>query len=790
MANQNKELDQYDEYFDGKSSEESESQALQKKAIETGGKATKEGTKKAAKSLWNRLGQTAREAILKRIAMMIASKYFLLAIASVVIVIILIIVILCALTFLYSAPNMLKGQIVAMLDDMGTAIKSAYVSITQGDDYAQVSKQNVKDVANYIDIMGFDLIGYGFVGFDQKKESETTREQNGKTVKETKYSDGDYIKRVGNDIESVDSNLLTTYIAAENRTYMLSTVSISSLYRWWKGVSIFPKFESTNGEENKETGTAQNSDFGTGMIVIDNTIDKITDYTEKNADGTTKGIAGWSNDDIVAYTEAVKKVAETKPNVTPEVDRAQRKLTLTIKENGKETKAVYNLDGYTGRFGKPIEFLLALHLGTMAPGLAQTVATDVAFDTKVHIRLHKVVEVTRVTYKEKSMDYWQQEWNRRRNEYLNWYKRMNNIAIQNKQSPPYPDYERRAENDANESVGISNKDIQNAIKYQTEHNKVTYVPYISSVDHHWYKDVKFKDLEAALSTDAYVETYPTKKESTYSANSKMSVTTYKSGEIYQVKEPERGQYNENTKKMEDKVNETFEKLFSDKTWNKISGMSGDSKDSNSMTEFVNTKVTLNGDMKNAIVMIQNAAQKSLDAKYVLRDLKEWLTEKHGIKFQDQKILTNKVTTDDDETDDTDSSTNGNSSNNSSTTGSTTSSTTRLKNLLGGKTAPIQYSGNDAIVKTSELPNGTGVNSVVGGKIIEKSDNAVQIQVTSPSSLAGKTLILSGLQMDTAIQKGAEVKTNTPLGETVSGQDMKIKLLNEYKTSISVEDNLK
>lgn len=785
MGKNRKDLDEYDEYFDEMASEQRESQAMQRQAIETG----REATKKTAKSLWNKVGKKTRDVIVKEIATIVASKYFLIGAAVVVVVIILIIAFIGATVFLFSGPIMLKGQIVAMLDDMGTAIKSAYVSFTQGEDYAQVSKQNVLDVANYIDIMGFDLVGYGFVGFDQKKESENTSEQDGKTVKETKYSEGDSIKKVGNDVESVESNLITTYIAAENRTYMLSTVSISSLYRWWKGVSIFPKFESKNGDANKETGTAQNSDFGTGMIDIETTIDEITDYSTKNDNGTVnQAPPGWTQEDITAYTEAVSKVAKTTPNVTPEVDRAQRKLTLTIREGSQITKTVYNLDGYTGRFGKPIEFLLALHLGTMAPGLAQTVATDVAFDTKVHIRLHKVVEVVRVTYQGKSMGYWQEQWNNRKNEILNWMKQMNNIAMQNKQAPPYSNPEARAEAQATQDIGISNKDIQNAITYQNKQNKVTYVPYISSVDHHWYKDVKFKDMDKASSDDAYVETYPTKKESTYSANSKMKVTTYKSGEIYQVKEPERGQYNEKNGKMEDKVNETFEKLFSEKTWNKVSGLSLDSEDYNSMTEFINTKISLNGDMKNAVVMLENAAQKSLDAKYVLRDLKEWLTDKHGIKFQDQKILTNSVTNSDDE-DDTDS-TNGGSSSGSSSTGSTTSSTTRLKNLLGGKTAPIQYSGNDAVVKTSELANGTGVNSVVGGKIIEKSDNAVQIQITSPSSLAGKTMIISGVNMDTAIKKGDEVKNNTPIGETVSGQDMKIKLLNEYKTSISVEDNLK
>lgn len=742
--------------------------------------------KAAGKKAWNVASNISKTAA-KRV-ILAALPY----IAVIVAVIVGLIFLVSVLAFLLAGPDMLRGQIVQMIDEMATAIKTAYVSITQGDDYAAITKQNVLDVANYIDIMGYDLVGYGFVGFEQTKQKEENKTENESTVTEVEYSEGDSIKTVNGDVKEVNSNIITEYIAAENRTYMLSTVSLSSLYRWWKGVSIFPKYESTNGDENKETGTAQNSDYGTGMIDIETTIDEITDYSQKNSDGTVNTPPpGWTQEDITAYTEAVSKVAKTTPNVTPEVDRAQRKLTLTIKESGQTTtKTVYNLDGYTGRFGKPIEFLLALHLGTMAPGLAQTVATDAAFDTKVHIRLHKVVEVVRVTYRGKSMDYWQKEWNERRNQVLKWMKQVNNIAIQNKQAPPYPNPEAKAEAKATQEIGISNKDIQNAIAYQNKQNKVTYVPYISSADHHWYKDVKFKDMEKASSDDAYVETYPTKKETTYSANSKMKVTTYKSGEIYQVKEPERGQLNEKTGKMEDKVNETFEKLFSDKTWNRVSGVSEQAGKTFTVPQLVNSQISLGDDMKNAIAMIEKAAQKSKDAKYVLRDLKEWLVDKHGLKFEDQKVLTNKVTTDDDTTNNTDGTTNGNSSNNSSTTGSTTSSATRLKNLLGGKTAPIQYSGNDAIVKTSELANGTGVNSVVGGKIIEKSDNAVQIQVTSPSSLAGKTLILSGLQMDTAIQKGAEVKTNTPLGETVSGQDMKIKLLNEYKTSISVEDNLK
>ena len=195
-------------------------------------------------------------------------------------------------------------------------------------------------------------------------------------------------------------------------------------------------------------------------------------------------------------------------------------------------------------------------------------------------------------------------------------------------------------------------------------------------------------------------------------------------------------------------------------------------------------------MKNVIVMLERAAQTSDDAKYVLRDLKEWVTSK-GVKFQDEKILTSKVTSDDDWN--TDGSLTGgggsSSSDNNSSSGSTTSGSYRLKNLLGGKTAQILYNGNDAIIKTSEMPARTGIYSVVGGTIDKISDNAVQIKITSPSNLKDKILIMSGVKMDSAIKVGDKISNNTPIAETVSGKDMVIKMQDESRNSISVKDNL-
>lgn len=62
--------------------------------------------------------------------------------------------------------------------------------------------------------------------------------------------------------------------------------------------------------------------------------------------------------------------------------------TMTIKRGWGNAVYTYYLDGWTGRYGMPLEFLLSVHLTTMAPDLAVAMATS--FETDVQIYLHKV----------------------------------------------------------------------------------------------------------------------------------------------------------------------------------------------------------------------------------------------------------------------------------------------------------------------------------------------------------------------------------------------------------------
>ena len=83
-----------------------------------------------------------------------------------------------------------------------------------------------------------------------------------------------------------------------------------------------------------------------------------------------------------------------------------KKKTLTIKKGVLGDEIKYDMEGWAGRYGMPLEFLLAVHLGTMMPDLAFDMAET--FPTEVKILLHrKNAEVdTYVPYISEVKNHW------------------------------------------------------------------------------------------------------------------------------------------------------------------------------------------------------------------------------------------------------------------------------------------------------------------------------------------------------------------------------------------------
>lgn len=129
----------------------------------------------------------------------------------------------------------------------------------------------------------------------------------------------------------------------------------------------------------------------------------------------------------------------------------------------------YNLDGWSGRYGKPLEFMLALHLSTMAPDLAYTVATDDKFDTTVHIKFLKAKLNIETTIDGKTL--------RDIDTSRGVFKEDGN------QDCPY----------AKKPDGgfYTKNEVYEALKKANDKEFWTYIPYISWVEKHWFRDVYF-----------------------------------------------------------------------------------------------------------------------------------------------------------------------------------------------------------------------------------------------------------------------------------------------------------
>ena len=292
------------------------------------------GTK--AKGILNKIpfGAIGRKLAL-RFATFVSSHIVALIVWAVALLLILIIII-GILAFILTAPDYVRGQVVKMADDMWTSVKGFFF----GQAEAQVKKEDVVEIASYLDNSGYKLEGYGFA-----EKGAVKRDERGK-------------------VTDVDSEYITAYLVAENKTYTIANKDFN-LRAYFKDVGVVGATNPINAIKlayGLATGDTDEN-WGSGMIVINSRL-----WSRVNA-----------------------------KNV--EIDRPKQIMSIKLKDqDGKDKVYEYNLDGWMGRYGKPIEFLLALHTGTMAPDFAYQVAVGDEFDTKVYVRFKKVEVTDRLKY--------------------------------------------------------------------------------------------------------------------------------------------------------------------------------------------------------------------------------------------------------------------------------------------------------------------------------------------------------------------------------------------------------
>ena len=352
-------------------------------------------------------------------------------------VILLIVMLIGFLSFFSIMGDMIIGKI----GDFFQGIWDLTQTIFEGDAAdAGVNNSHILENAKYLEEMGYDLVGMGFIKADkyindnQKNDEDKNSEgyswkqwynANGelkdsdKGICHTDYSDGDYIEREDgeetqsgeqkNPIEDVKSWPIKWYLTTAARSYVNGT---------YGGMVV---------QENLEEDGFFNALF-----------DKLTFNSSEH--------------------------------------------TLTTDTVGKDSLTI-SLDSWTAKYGVAFEFLVCLHLGTMSPEFVLDLCENEESRTKVIIGLRDVNIKAKFNWLDNSGD-----------------PVIEDLYSEFKDK----DYENGLHIIGSDGVEYSftKEFIKKIIKYAEDEREV-YYPIIMYTTNHWYRDLVFKDTSKGIECYEY-----------------------------------------------------------------------------------------------------------------------------------------------------------------------------------------------------------------------------------------------------------------------------------------------
>lgn len=291
--------------------------------------------------------------------------------SSVISIAVIIFMLIGIVSFIITMPGLVKEGIMAKVAE---AIDWVNTSLF-GSDYfleklaSDQDKTAQKAVLKYLDDMGIDPVGFGFAPFYRR--TKKTNKETGEETDEVDYDTGIMPEYYGSDgffgakkyqdqlkEKTITEDLIFKYIVSNERTYLIHDNA--------KIPNIFKSIKEIFSDDNY---------YLTGMIRA-----KISgaNFLEELNDSTIS------------------------------VNREEKTMEITSKDWSELTsnKFKYNLEGWTGRYGMPLEFLLALHIATMSPDLTEELIENKNLQTEVNVLLEKDEDYNidyKITYKDKEL---------------------------------------------------------------------------------------------------------------------------------------------------------------------------------------------------------------------------------------------------------------------------------------------------------------------------------------------------------------------------------------------------
>lgn len=309
------------------------------------GQQSSQATKQASKKVAN----MAAKKIIGKGSMMGPLSHVLIAIAPILILVIFLIGIIL---FLLTMPGMVMEKLKALFNDVANAI-AAYFG---ADTTQMVDDEDIYATLDYLEEMGYDLKGFGFLT-DYIGDSD------------------DGVERDENDkISDAESDFIFTYMVSDNYIYTLKNDNLAT--------------------QNNESGFLNFlAGLGTGTLKFFNQalspVFDLIGVTDGMMDSYGKGMIGiyYEEDGVIGKRgTAVNSSFLNWDSV--QIDAGSKSLLIQRNEFLNNSNAMkFSLDGWTGRYGMPLEFLLSVHMATMMPDLAFDMATS--FATNINIYLHE-----------------------------------------------------------------------------------------------------------------------------------------------------------------------------------------------------------------------------------------------------------------------------------------------------------------------------------------------------------------------------------------------------------------
>ena len=304
-----------------------------------GQEGTKEGTKQAGKEGAKQAGKEGAKQAAKA-GTKVAAKAGIVA-SPPVLIVILVIVAIIFLIGIISFFSIMGDMTIGKLKNFLQGVWDAIQTVTTGDQaYANINDEHVKNAASYLEQMGYDLVGMGFV----KTEYNTTNKNEGEAWNKWYNENGELIE------EKSASNKKEDLIEREEDTTEDESEGEKS------GAEQKDPIKKIKSEPIRKYLVAAlrsyiNGAYG-GMVVQEG----------HEADGLWNTVF-----DKIAFNS--------------------KEHTLTVTKGDTHVKV--NLESWTAKYGMSFEFLVCLHLGTLAPEFVMDLAGEADNRVKVVVNSFK-----------------------------------------------------------------------------------------------------------------------------------------------------------------------------------------------------------------------------------------------------------------------------------------------------------------------------------------------------------------------------------------------------------------